>query len=88
LEEGEIMTIDEQAANLEVSYGTYHRQMSQTWRTPDDRREALNALTSQLREAERTLRLPETSDTASGRSKLILWTELTRAMVEEQGARR
>jgi hypothetical protein len=82
------MTIDEQAANLEASYGKYHRQTSQSWRTPEDRREALNTLTSQLREAERTLRLPETSDTASARSKLVLWTELTRATIEEGAPQR
>jgi hypothetical protein len=81
------MTIDEQAQALEASYAKFHRQTSQTWRTPEDRREALHTLTSQLREAERTLRLPETSDTASARSKLMLWCELTRAAIGEQASR-
>jgi hypothetical protein len=61
------MTIDEQAQALEASYGKYHRRTSQTWRTEEDRREALNTLKGHLREAERTLRLPETGDTGSAR---------------------
>jgi hypothetical protein len=82
------MTIDEQAQTLEASYAKFHRQSSQPWRTPEDRREALNTLKSQLREAERTLRLPETGDTARARSKLILWCELTKATIEEGAPRR
>jgi hypothetical protein len=82
------MTIDEQAANLEASYAKYHRQTSQTWRTEEDRREALDTLKGYLREAERTLNLPATGDTAAARSKLILWCELTRATVEEGASRR
>lgn len=73
---------------LEASYAKFHRQTSQTWRTPEDRREALTTLTSQLREAERTLRLPETGDTTAARSKLILWCELTKATIEEGALRR
>jgi hypothetical protein len=81
------MTIDEQAANLEASYAKYHRQTSQTWRTEEDRREALNTLKGQLREAERCLNLPPTSDTTSARLKLILWCELTQATIEEGAPR-
>ena len=82
------MTIDEQAQTLEASYAKFHRQSSQSWRTPEDRREALNMLKAQLREAERTIAQPLTSDTASGRSKLILWAELTKALVQEGASRR
>jgi hypothetical protein len=82
------MTIDEQAQALEASYGKYHRRTSQTWRTEEDRREALNTLKGHLREAERTLRLPETGDTASARSKLILWCEMTKGTIQERESQR
>jgi hypothetical protein len=81
------MTIDEQAANLEASYAKYHRQTSQTWRTEEDRREALNTLKGHLREAERCLRLEPTSDTASARSKLTLWVEMVKGTIEEGASR-
>jgi hypothetical protein len=82
------MTIDEQAQALEASYGKYHRQTSQTWRTEEDRREALNTLKGHLREAERCLSLPETSDTNSARSKLIVWCELTKGTIQERESQR
>jgi hypothetical protein len=82
------VTIEEQAQQLEASYGKFHRQTSQYGRTEEDRREAINTLKRDLREAERTLSLPATSDTASARSKLILWCELTRATIEEGAPRR
>jgi hypothetical protein len=82
-----IVTIDEQALQLEQSYAKFHRQTSQVWRTEEDRREALNTLKGHLREAERTLRLPETGDTASTRSKLILWVEMAKGTIEEGASR-
>jgi hypothetical protein len=88
IEEGEIMTIEEQAQALEQSYATYHRQTSQQWRTPEDRREALNTLKGHLREAERCLNLPPTSDTNSARSKLILWVEMTKGTIQERESQR
>jgi hypothetical protein len=83
------MTIEEQAQKLEASYATFARQQtSQPWRTEEDRHEALNTLKGHLGEAARCLALPPTSDTASARSKLILWCEMTRATIEERESRR
>jgi hypothetical protein len=79
------MTIHEQAQQLETSYGLYHRTMIQRWRSPEDKQEALSTLKGHLREAERTLSLPPTSDTASAHAKLVLWCEMTKAALKEHG---
>jgi hypothetical protein len=82
------VTIEEQAQKLEASYGKFHRQTSQYGRTKEDRREAINTLKRDLREAERCLTQEPTSDTASARSKLILWCEMAKATVEERASHR
>jgi hypothetical protein len=83
------MTIDEQAQALEHAYATFARQQTrQPWRTEEDRREALNTLKGHLREAERCLSLPATSDTAHARSKLILWCEMTKGTIQERESQR
>jgi hypothetical protein len=82
------MTIAEQAETLEQAYATFARQQTcQPWHTEEDRREALNTLKARLREAERCLRLEPTSDTASARSKLILWVEMVKGTIEEGASR-
>jgi hypothetical protein len=80
------MTIDEQAKALEECYQRFHRMRTQLHRTEDDRREALQTLKGHLAAADRTLRLPLTGrNTAYGRSKLILWVEMTRGTLKELG---
>jgi hypothetical protein len=42
----------------------------------------LHALKAQLTEAERTLNLPATPDTAQARYRLILWSEMARGTLK------
>jgi hypothetical protein len=80
------VTIEEQAQVLEASYAKFHRMRTQKHRTEEDRREALATLKNHLTAAERTLRLPPTgSDPAYARSKLMLWSEMTRLTLTEMG---
>ena len=80
------MTIEEQAQALEQSYAQFHRMTMQPWRTEDDRHQALQTLKNHLTAADRTLRLPPSgSDTASARSKLTLWAEMTRGNLKKLG---
>jgi hypothetical protein len=79
------MTIEQQAQALEQAYATYHRMTTQTFRTDEDRQQALQTLKGHLTVADQTLRLPPTRETARARSKLTLWSELTRGTLKEMG---
>ena len=70
------MTIEEQAQALEKSLITLEAMRKKPWLTTDDRRATVQSVKAQVAAAERTLQFPATSDTAYGRQKLILWTEL------------
>jgi hypothetical protein len=76
-------TMEEQAALLEQSYKQFHRINTQPWPTDEDRREALETLKQHLKSADQTLRLHTTPDTALGRSKLHLWTEIVRTDLKD-----
>jgi hypothetical protein len=70
------MTIEQQAKTLEQALVTLEGMRQKPWLTTEDRREVVQALKMQLAEAERTLRLPATPDTAHARRQLTLWHEL------------
>jgi hypothetical protein len=70
------VTVEEQATNLEKSLHTLEGMKKKPWLTTEDRRATVQAVKAQLAEAERTLRLPATPDTAHARCQLILWTEM------------
>jgi hypothetical protein len=76
------VTLEEQAKNLQASLRQLERTRQQRWTTADDKNAVRATLKARIAEAERTLRLPATPETAHGRRELILWTELAQATLK------
>jgi hypothetical protein len=76
------MTIEEQAKNLERSLHILEGMKKKPWMSADEKRAVAATLKDCIPEAERTLRLPATPDTAQPRRQLILWHELGRGTLK------
>jgi hypothetical protein len=76
------VTIDEQLQGLQDALKHLAGLKRKPWLTADEKRAVVEMTKTRLAEAERTLRLPERSDTAQARRQLILRHELGRGTLK------
>jgi hypothetical protein len=77
------MSMEQQAEASQQAYTSYHKMLTQPWRTAEDRTEALTTLKDELTGTEQTLRLPSAEETPRARSQLMLWAEMVKGTLRE-----